>query len=93
MLVQRVLTEDIVARRSSPTRRMERPLSRPFAVPGWRLRSNDLVDEVCLMTLPVILRTGRRLFGETTDKTTWKLTESKTVGEGIPITIFHRADR
>jgi hypothetical protein len=39
----------------------------------------------------VILGTGRRLFRETSDKKTWKLTESKTVGEGIPITIFQRA--
>jgi dihydrofolate reductase len=57
------------------------------------LIENDLVDEIHLMTFPVILGTGRRLFGETTDKTTWTLTESKTVGEGIPITIFQRAER
>jgi dihydrofolate reductase len=55
------------------------------------LLDKDLVDEIRLMTFPVVLGTGRRLFGETTDKTTWKLTESKTVGEGIPISIFQRA--
>jgi dihydrofolate reductase len=57
------------------------------------LVEHDLVDEIRLMTFPVILGTGRRLFGETTDKTTWKLTESRTVGEGILITILQRADR
>lgn len=57
------------------------------------LFEHDLVDEIHLMTFPVLLGTGRRLFGETTDKSTWKLTESKTVGEGILITIFQRADR
>jgi dihydrofolate reductase len=57
------------------------------------LIANDLVDEIHLMTFPVVLGTGRRLFGETPDKSTWKLTESRTVGEGIPITIFQRADQ
>jgi dihydrofolate reductase len=55
------------------------------------LIENDLVDEINLMTFPVVLGTGRRLFGETTDKKTWKLTEAKTVGEGIPIKIYQRA--
>ncbi|MGW0197760.1 dihydrofolate reductase family protein [Nonomuraea sp. NPDC003201] len=55
------------------------------------LIAGDLVDEIRLMTFPVILGTGRRLFGETARKTTWRLTESKTVGEGIPITTFQRA--
>jgi dihydrofolate reductase len=55
------------------------------------LIENDLVDEIHFMTFPVILGTGRRLFGKTTDKTKWKLTDSKTVGEGVPITIYQRA--
>jgi dihydrofolate reductase len=55
------------------------------------LIENDLVDEIHLMTFPVILGTGRRLIDETSDKTMWKLTESKTVGEGIPVTVFERA--
>jgi dihydrofolate reductase len=55
--------------------------------------AHDLVDEIHLMTFPVVLGTGRRLFGETPDRTTWKLTGSRTVGEGIPITIFERAAR
>jgi len=57
------------------------------------LLANDLVDEIHLMTFPVVLGTGRRLFGETADKTTWKLTGSRTVGEGIPVTIYERAAR
>ncbi len=57
------------------------------------LIENDLVDEIHLMTFPIVLGTGRRLFGETTDATTWKLASSRTVGEGIPITIFQRTDR
>jgi dihydrofolate reductase len=54
------------------------------------LIANDLVDEIHLMTFPIVLGTGRRLFGETPDASRWKLTQSNTVGEGILITIFQR---
>jgi dihydrofolate reductase len=54
------------------------------------LIANDLVDEIHLMTFPVILGTGRQLFGETPDKSTWQLTGSRTVGEGVLITTFQR---
>ena len=53
----------------------------------------DLVDEIHLMTFPVVLGTGRRLFGETTNKTAWKLAGSTTVGEGLLVTTFQRASR
>lgn len=55
------------------------------------LLEHDLVDEIHLMTFPVLLGTGRRLFGETPDKSAWKLTETLTVGEGVLITILQRA--
>jgi len=55
------------------------------------LLEHDLVDELHLMTFPVLLGTGRRLFGETADKSAWTLTESITVGEGVLITILQRA--
>lgn len=54
------------------------------------LLEHDLVDELHLMTYPVLLGYGRRLFGETTDRTRWRLTESGTVGEGVLITLFER---
>jgi dihydrofolate reductase len=55
------------------------------------LLEHDLVDELHLMTFPVLLGTGRRLFGRTPDKSAWKLTESIMVGEGVLITILRRA--
>ena len=55
------------------------------------LLEHNLVDELHLMMFPVLLGAGRRLFGETTDKSTWKLTESMTVGEGVLITVLQRA--
>src|SRR4029453_15807963 len=49
------------------------------------LIENDLVDELHLMVFPVVLGTGKRLFGETSDKKSMQLVDSKTVGEGIAI--------
>jgi dihydrofolate reductase len=51
----------------------------------------DLVDELRLMVFPVILGSGKRLFGEMSDKRALRLTESRTVGEGIAILIYGRA--
>ncbi|MGN9912928.1 dihydrofolate reductase family protein [Phytohabitans sp. LJ34] len=55
------------------------------------LLARDLVDEIHLMTFPVILGTGRRLFADTPDKSAWKLTSATTVGAGVLITVFQRA--
>jgi dihydrofolate reductase len=55
------------------------------------LIDNDLVDELHLMVFPVILGTGKRLFGETSDKKPWRLAESRTVGDGVTIAIYQRA--
>ncbi|MDW5330618.1 dihydrofolate reductase family protein [Plantactinospora sp. KLBMP9567] len=55
------------------------------------LLEHDLVDALHLMMFPVLLGTGRRLFGETSDRSTWKLTDSITVGEGVLITTLQRA--
>jgi len=54
------------------------------------LLENDLVDELRLMVFPVVLGSGKRLFGETTDKKPLKLADSKIVGDGIAILIYRR---
>src|SRR5215216_369593 len=45
----------------------------------------DIVDELRLMVFPVVLGTGKRIFGETSDKKPLRLVDSKTVGDGIAI--------
>jgi dihydrofolate reductase len=52
------------------------------------LIEHDLVDELRLMVFPVVLGTGKRLFGETSDKKTLRLVDSKVVGEGVAILTY-----
>jgi dihydrofolate reductase len=52
------------------------------------LLEHDLVDEMRLMVFPVVLGSGKRLFGETTDKKPLKLVDSKTVGDGVAILTY-----
>ena len=52
------------------------------------LLEHDLVDELRLMVFPVVLGSGKRLFGETSDKKTLKLVDSKVVGEGVAILTY-----
>jgi dihydrofolate reductase len=55
------------------------------------LIEHDLVDELHLMVFPVVLGTGKRLFGETSDKKPLRLVDSKTVGDGVAILVYQRA--
>ena len=52
------------------------------------LVEHDLVDELRLMVFPIILGTGKRLFGDAGDKKRLRLTDAKTVGDGVVILIY-----
>src|SRR6266536_2406313 len=54
------------------------------------LIENDLVDELRLMVFPVVLGTGKRLFGETTDSKGLQLSSSTVVGDGVAIQVYTR---
>jgi dihydrofolate reductase len=52
------------------------------------LLEHDLVDELRLMVFPLVLGSGKRLFGETADKKPLELVESSTVGDGVTILTY-----
>jgi dihydrofolate reductase len=53
------------------------------------LLEHDLVDELRLMVFPVVLGSGKRLFGDTSEKKPLQLVDAQTVGDGVAIFI-HR---
>jgi dihydrofolate reductase len=56
------------------------------------LIEKGLVDELRLMVFPVVLGSGKRLFGDTSDKHSLKLTDSKFVGDGVAILTYVPAE-
>jgi dihydrofolate reductase len=76
--------------------KLKQELDGVIQVPGSNrlvhtLIENDLVDELHLMIFPVVLGTGKRVFGDTSDMKRLRLTNSKTVGEGVVILVYERA--
>jgi dihydrofolate reductase len=55
------------------------------------LIEHDLVDELRLMVFPVVLGSGKRLFGDVVEKKPLKLTDSKTVGAGVALLTYEPA--
>jgi dihydrofolate reductase len=56
------------------------------------LMEHDLVDEYRLMVFPVVLGSGKRLFGDGSDTSRLRLVESKPVGsDGVLILIYEPA--
>jgi dihydrofolate reductase len=55
------------------------------------LIENDLIDEYRLLTFPVVLGTGKRLFGSGATPATLALVRSHTTGKGVVISVYRRA--
>jgi dihydrofolate reductase len=61
----------------------------PTLVQG--LLEADLVDELRLMVFPLILGSGKRLFGETADVRRLQLQETQDHGAGVTLMVYRRA--
>jgi dihydrofolate reductase len=55
------------------------------------LLEHDLVDQLRLMVFPVVLGSGKRLFGDTSDTKPLRLVDSKMVGDGVSILVYEPA--
>ena len=49
------------------------------------LMEDDLINEYRLMVFPVVLGSGKRLFGESDEAKSLKLVDTKSVGEGVAV--------
>jgi dihydrofolate reductase len=54
------------------------------------LLEHDLVDELRLMTYPVVLGAGKRLFGDVPDKMRFSRADSLELGDGVVVSTFTR---
>lgn len=54
------------------------------------LLSHDLIDELRLLTFPVILGAGKRLFGSGTVASNFKLVKSESTPNGVIMAIYRR---
>jgi dihydrofolate reductase len=79
-----VLKGDVVEQVSKLKQDMNGDILVPASIQLVRtLFEHDLVDELRLMLYPVVLGAGERLFGETSDKKSMRLLNSRALDAGI----------
>ena len=87
-----VLAGDLVENVSRLVQRVDGDISVAGSIQlAQALLVNDLVDEIHLMSFPVLLGHGRRLWTETPDRSAWTLADVRTYGDGVLVTILERA--
>jgi dihydrofolate reductase len=84
-----VLTGDLVTEVS----KLKQELDGEIVVPAsyqlaHTLLEHDLVDELRLVVFPVVLGSGERLFGETSDKKPMRLVSMNTIGDGLAFVTY-----
>ena len=89
-----VLTGDVVTAVS----KLKHELDGEINVPGsfqlvHTLIEHDLVDELRLKVFPVVIGAGERLFGETSDKKSMRLVDTRTLGEGVAFLTYELVRR
>lgn len=57
------------------------------------LLAHGLIDELYLLEFPVVLGTGKRLFGSGTQPTAFEVTSTQTTSRGVVIRTLHPAGR
>jgi dihydrofolate reductase len=76
------LVKQVTALKQQPGRELQIHGSSTLA---QSLMAQDLIDTVHLLTFPVVLGTGRRLFADGAVPTAFRLTASRTTGKGVTI--------
>jgi dihydrofolate reductase len=52
------------------------------------LLEHDVIDELRLKIFPIVLGAGERLFGETSDKKSMRLVETRALGDGVAVLTY-----
>ena len=85
----RVLRDDVVTEVSKLKQELDGEIVVPASYQlGRTLMEHDLVDEVRLVIFPVVLGTGDRLFGETSDKKPMRLVSTQTIGDSLALLTY-----